>query len=54
MDYIHEGILKKFQSLKGMLLIGKAEIKGVDSKTKLPPDQYVTEPHILHDLIRGL
>ncbi|MCU1806375.1 HNH endonuclease [Cytobacillus firmus] len=53
MDYIHEGILKKFQALKGKLLIGKAEIKGIDSNTKLPPDQFVAEPHILHDLIRG-
>ena len=38
MDYIHEGRLKKFQALKGKLLIGKGEIKGMDSNTKLPPD----------------
>ncbi|MEH7126213.1 HNH endonuclease signature motif containing protein [Bacillus sp. JJ1773] len=53
MDRVHEGILRKFQFLKGKLLIGKVEIKGESSQKKLPPDQFVPEPHILHDLIRG-
>lgn len=52
-DHIHEGVLRKFQAFKGTLLIGKAGIKGINSEKKLPPDEYVPVPHILHDLIRG-
>lgn len=53
MDDLHKGLLRKFEALKGELLIGKEAIKGINSKSKLPADEYVSAPHILHDLIRG-
>jgi putative restriction endonuclease len=52
-DKIHEGLLKKFEALRGKLIIGKSEIKGINTATRLQPDEYVPVPHILHDLIRG-
>lgn len=53
LDEVHKGILMKFQALKGELFIGKEKIKGSDFNSKLKPDKFVPEPHILHDLIRG-
>ncbi|MEY6553284.1 HNH endonuclease [Bacillus cereus] len=53
MDSKHKGSLRKFEALKGKLLIGKDQIKGKNSNEKLPPDEFVSETHILHDLIRG-
>lgn len=53
MELVHEGILRKFEALKGKLIIGKAEIKGSNSEERLPPDEYVPEAHILHNLVRG-
>lgn len=53
MDDIQLGVLKKFQYLKGELLIGKREIKGNNNIIKVPPDPFVKTPHILHDLVRG-
>jgi len=53
MDLVHEGILRKLESLKGKMIVGKAGIKGTNSNERLPPDQYVPEAHILHNLIRG-
>ncbi|WP_394234147.1 McrB family protein [Niallia oryzisoli] len=53
LDEVHKGILMKFQSLKGKLIVGKEGIKGHDSQNRLQPDKFVPEPHILHDLIRG-
>lgn len=47
------GILKKFQYLKGELIIGREGIKGKNNIDKLPPDEFVPTSHILHDLIRG-
>jgi putative restriction endonuclease len=52
MNDLHKGILKKFEFLKGQLIIGKNGIKG-DNGKRLPPDEFVSEEHILHDLIRG-
>ncbi|WP_416420553.1 hypothetical protein ACLZHR_09575 [Priestia aryabhattai] len=53
MDQLHREVLKKFEALKGNLLIGREVIKGVNSENRLPADNYVSGPHILHDLIRG-
>lgn len=53
LEIIHEGILKKFEFLKGNLIVGKAGIKGANSEQRLPPDQFVPENHILHNLVRG-
>jgi len=53
MDYIHKSILRKFEALIGQLIIGKTEIKGANSYERVPPDQYVSEAHILHNLVRG-
>ena len=53
MDQLHKEVLRKFEALKGHLLIGKKFIKGVNSENRLPADKYVSGPHILHDLIRG-
>nr|WP_263327101.1 HNH endonuclease [Neobacillus sp. Marseille-Q6967] len=53
MDSVHKGILKKFEYLKGQLIIGKKEIKGQNSTDRLSPDSFVPEKHMLHDLIRG-
>lgn len=53
MEVTHEGILKKFEFLKGDLIVGKAGIKGVNSEERLPQDQHVPEAHILHNLVRG-
>ncbi|QOT08457.1 HNH endonuclease [Paenibacillus sp. JNUCC32] len=53
MEATHEGILKKFDALKGKLIIGKAGIKGINSKKRLPADEYVPEAHIIHNLVRG-
>lgn len=47
------GILKKFQYLKGELIVGRNGIKGSNNIEKLPSDEFVNSPHILHDLIRG-
>ncbi|WP_169445406.1 HNH endonuclease [Paenibacillus terrigena] len=53
LEVTHEGILKKFEFLKGDLIVGKAGIKGVNSEERLPQDQHVPEAHILHNLVRG-
>lgn len=53
LEATHLGILKKFDSIKGNLIIGRAGIKGANSEERLPPDKYVPEAHILHNLIRG-
>lgn len=53
MEQAHLGILRKFQFLTGDLLVGKGKIKGINSTKRLPPDEFVSEPYILHDLIRG-
>lgn len=53
LELVHEGILKKFEILKGKLIVGKADIKGSNSEERLPPDEYVSEAHILHNLVRG-
>jgi len=49
---VHQGILKKFDALKGAKLEGKESKKGT-TENRLPPDQYVNEKHILHSLFRG-
>ncbi|MBE9917873.1 hypothetical protein G8C92_28130 [Paenibacillus donghaensis] len=53
MDLVHEGVLRKIEFLKGNLIVGKVGIKGNNSNERLPPDQYVPEAHILHNLVRG-
>lgn len=53
MDNLQTGILKKFQYLKGEVILGKKEIKGENNLDKVPADVFANEPHILHDLIRG-
>ncbi|MCJ1907738.1 HNH endonuclease [Planococcus ruber] len=53
MEDLHLGLLKKFQYFKGTLIVGKIGIKGVNNVEKLPADEFVDSPHILHDLIRG-
>ncbi|MDR3597712.1 AAA family ATPase [Clostridium sp.] len=52
-DKDHLGILIKYIKLKGKQFVGKDQIKGKNSE-KLQPDDYVSEPYILHDLIRGI
>lgn len=52
-EQTHQEILTKFNSLKGQRLIGKVAVKGVDKNQRVLPDQYVSEEHIMHDLIRG-
>ncbi len=53
-DEKHKGILMKFNYLKGELFYGQKDIKGVKgSGRRLPPDEFVQEEHMLHDLIRG-
>lgn len=47
MDDIHMQTLKKFHALKGKTFRGANQIRNV------PPDRYVDEIHILHDLVRG-
>ena len=51
-DPDHLGLLKKFQELKFKVLKGREPIKGKDSNG-IPPDEYVSSFHRLHDLIRG-
>lgn len=53
MEDFHEGILKKFQFLKGEIIFGQKGIKGKGKTERIPSDEFVPEPHILHDLIRG-
>lgn len=48
----HLGLLEKIQNLKGQILIGRDSIKGHDGKG-FPPDEFVSQIHFLHDLIRG-
>lgn len=50
---VHQGILRKFEALKGETLVGKTPIKGISKEQRIPADQFVEEDHILHDLIRG-
>lgn len=52
-EAVHQGILRKFEDLKGEILVGKTPIKGVSKEQRVPADQFVEEDHILHDLIRG-
>ncbi|MEK5208589.1 HNH endonuclease [Psychrobacillus sp. FSL H8-0510] len=52
-ERVHQGILRKFEALKGQTLVGKLPIKGVNKEQRVPADQFVEEDHILHDLIRG-
>ena len=52
-DQTHKEILIKFNELKGTILEGKKEIKGFSKEQRVLPDEYVSEQHILHDLIRG-
>lgn len=52
-EIVHQGILRKFEALKGETLIGRIPIKGVSKEQRVPADQFVEEDHILHDLIRG-
>lgn len=53
MEKIHRELLFKFEHLKGEILIGKKRIKGMAKGETLPADEFVSGPHILHDLIRG-
>ncbi|WP_203340231.1 hypothetical protein [Planococcus beijingensis] len=53
MEKIHRELLFKFEHLKGEVLIGKKRIKGMEKGETLPADEFVSGPHILHDLIRG-
>ncbi|WP_281202984.1 hypothetical protein [Cytobacillus kochii] len=46
MDRVHKGILKKFETLKGELIVGKKGIKGENSVDRLPPDSFVPEKYI--------
>ncbi|MFJ7678636.1 HNH endonuclease [Peribacillus sp. NPDC097198] len=50
---VHQGILRKFEGLKGQTIVGKVPIKGINKEQRVPADQFVEEDHILHDLIRG-
>lgn len=52
-DPVHQGILRKFDILKGQTLVGKVPIKGISKEQRVPADQFVEADHILHDLIRG-
>jgi len=52
-DKVHTQVLHKFQALHGQVLVGRDPIKGSQSSPKVKPDQYVSEEHILHDLVRG-
>lgn len=52
-ESVHQGILRKFEALKGETLVGRIPIKGVSKEQRVPADQFVEEDHILHDLIRG-
>lgn len=52
-EQVHQGILRKFEGLKGETLVGKVPIKGISKEQRVPADQFVGEYHILHDLIRG-
>lgn len=52
-EAVHQGILRKFEVLKGETLVGQAPIKGINKDQRFPADMYVAEDHILHDLIRG-
>ncbi|QCR33567.1 hypothetical protein [Lysinibacillus sp. SGAir0095] len=52
-ETVHQGILLKFEALKGQTLVGKIPIKGISKEQRVPADQFVEEDHILHDLIRG-
>lgn len=52
-ESVHQGILRKFEALKGETLVGKVPVKGINKEQRVPADIYVEEEHILHDLIRG-
>lgn len=52
-DKVHTQVLNKFQALHGQVLVGRDPIKGSQSSPKVKPDRYVSEEHILHDLVRG-
>ena len=52
-ESVHQGILRKFEALKGQTLVGKLPIKGANKEQRVPADQFVEEDHLLHDLIRG-
>ncbi|MGE7983348.1 McrB family protein [Solibacillus sp. NPDC093137] len=53
LEKVHEEVLKKFQAIQGEVLIGRVPVKGTKENPKIPKDEYVSDEHILHDLIRG-
>lgn len=52
-ESVHQGILRKFQALKGSVLTGQSPIKGKSKEQRVPADKFVEDDHLLHDLIRG-
>ena len=53
METVHKGLLRKFDAMKGEVIVGKQQIKGQSKGNRVPADEFVPVDHILHDLTRG-
>jgi len=50
----HIQILKKFFFLTNKTISNSEQIRGIKGKEKIPADNFVDEPHYLHNLVRGV
>jgi len=51
---LHVQILKKFLALSGQVITDSTKLRGRRGISKIPPDNIVSEPHYLHNLVRGV
>jgi len=51
---IHIQVLKKFLVLKNQIIKDSSKIRGEKGVSKIPADNIVSEPHYLHNLVRGV
>lgn len=51
---IHAQILEKFLIYEGLSITDSTKIRGVKGESKIPADSIVSEPHYMHNLVRGV
>jgi len=51
---IHTQILRKFLVYEGQSITDSTKLRGVKGVSKIPSDSIVSEPHYMHNLVRGV